>query len=486
MNNEHDIAGVKEGDVLAGKYRIDRVLGVGGMGVVVAAHHIHLDDRVAIKFMLPHALSNAEAVSRFAREARAAVKIKSEHVARVSDVGTLENGAPYMVMEYLEGRDLAAWIQQSGVLPVEQAVDLVLQALEALAEAHTLGIVHRDLKPANLYVIRTPDGQLSVKVLDFGISKMTRSPGLTPSSDMDMTKTNAMMGSPLYMSPEQMQSAKGADARVDIWAMGVILYEILAGTVPFGGDSLPEVLVGIMSAEPEPVRSRRPDLPQGLERVILKCLAKDREQRYPTVAALAADLLPFAPRRSKVSLERISGIMQAAGLSATAIALPPSSDAAVRTLAGAGTEASWGQTADVRSRKKPTWVLGGVGAVGILVVAGALYVVLGRSDPAGPAPVLAASSMVVTPTAHPSAAPSAVAPPVKPPEVVVEPVAASVPVVSPKPERGTSKGPKAQLMRPTQPPPRPPPLPAAGQKDCNPNYYFDTQGEKRFKPQCFR
>ena len=445
MNNERDIAGVKEGDVLAGKYRIDRVLGVGGMGVVVAAHHIHLDDRVAIKFMLPHALSNAEAVSRFAREARAAVKIKSEHVARVSDVGTLENGAPYMVMEYLEGRDLAEWIQQSGVLPVEQAVDLVLQALEALAEAHTLGIVHRDLKPANLFVIRTPDGQLSVKVLDFGISKMTKSSGVTPSGAMDMTKTNAMMGSPLYMSPEQMQSAKGADARVDIWAVGVILYEILAGTVPFGGDSLPEVLVGIMSAEPEPVRSRRPDLPQGLERVILKCLAKDREQRYPTVAALAADLLPFAPRRSKVSLERISGIMQAAGLSASAIALPPSSDAAARAVTGAGTEASWGQTADVGSRKTRTWVLGAA-AAGILVVAGALYVVLGRSDPAGPAPVLAASSMVVTPTGRPqsvvapSPPPQPVAPPVKRPEVVVEPVATSTPVVvSPKPEAGKRK-----------------------------------------------
>ena len=448
MHNENDIAGVSEGDVLAGKYRIDKVLGVGGMGVVVAAHHIHLDDRVAIKFMLPHALTNGEAVSRFAREARAAVKIKSEHVARVSDVGTLENGAPYMVMEYLEGRDLAQWIQQSGVLPIEQAVDLVLQALEALAEAHTLGIVHRDLKPANLFVIRTRDGQLSVKVLDFGISKMTRSPGVTPSSDMDMTKTNAMMGSPLYMSPEQMQSAKGVDARVDIWAVGVILYEILAGRVPFGGDSLPEVLMGIMSAEPDPPRSRRPDLPHGLERVILKCLAKDRDQRYPTVAALAGDLLPFAPRRSKVSLERISGIMQAAGLSATA--LPPSSDAAERALAGAGTEASWGQTADVGSRKTRTWVLGGAAAAGIVVVAGALYL-LGGSEPVGPASALAASATSAAPAGHPTAAPSArpqpVALPVKPPEVIVEPVATSVPVVvSPKPEGGKRKSPKAQLM----------------------------------------
>src|SRR5450432_1125506 len=137
------------------------------MGVVVSAHHLQLDERVAIKFMLREALGNAEAVARFAREARAAVKIKSEHVARVSDVGVLESGAPYMVMEYLDGSDLSAWLKQQGRLPAEQAVDFVLQASEAIAEAHALGIVHRDLKPANLFVIRRPDGALSVKVLDF-------------------------------------------------------------------------------------------------------------------------------------------------------------------------------------------------------------------------------------------------------------------------------------------------------------------------------
>ena len=166
-------AGVEPGQVLAGKYRIERVLGVGGMGVVVAAHHLQLDERVALKFLLPEALHNPEAVARFAREARAAVKIKSEHVARVSDVGQLENGAPYMVMEYLEGSDLSAWLHDRGALPFEQAVDFVLQAGEAIADAHALGIVHRDLKPANLFCVRRSDGQLTIKVLDFGISKLT-------------------------------------------------------------------------------------------------------------------------------------------------------------------------------------------------------------------------------------------------------------------------------------------------------------------------
>src|SRR6476661_1872518 len=162
--------GIREGDVLAGKYRVDRVLGAGGMGVIVAAYHLKLDERVAIKFLLPDALADAAAVARFEQEARAAVKIKSEHSARVIDVGNLDNGAPYMVMEYLEGGDLAAWLRRKGPLPIEQAVEFALQACEAIAEAHGLGIVHRDLKPANLFVIRRADGLLSVKVLDFGIS----------------------------------------------------------------------------------------------------------------------------------------------------------------------------------------------------------------------------------------------------------------------------------------------------------------------------
>jgi serine/threonine-protein kinase len=197
QGGSNSAAGVREGDVLAGQYRVERVLGIGGMGVVVAAHHIQLDEKVALKFLLPDALGNSEAVSRFAREARAAVKIKSEHVARVMNVGTLPNGAPYMVMEYLDGGDLAAWLRERGALSVEQAVEFVLQACEAIAEAHALGIVHRDLKPANLFCIRRADGRLSIKVLDFGISKMSQFGG---SGQSAMTQATGTMGSPLYMS----------------------------------------------------------------------------------------------------------------------------------------------------------------------------------------------------------------------------------------------------------------------------------------------
>jgi eukaryotic-like serine/threonine-protein kinase len=208
------LAGVREGDVLAGKYRVDRVLGAGGMGAVVAAYHMQLETKVALKFLLPAMLANEDAVTRFAREARAAVKITNEHVARVLDVGTLESGAPYIVMEYLDGTDLAGWLRQRGPLPIEEAIDFVLQAGEALAEAHALGIVHRDLKPANLFYIRSADGRPTIKVLDFGISKVTN---LSASaSNLVRTQTATLMGSPFYMSPEQMEATHAVDARTDI------------------------------------------------------------------------------------------------------------------------------------------------------------------------------------------------------------------------------------------------------------------------------
>src|SRR5689334_23477229 len=211
---------VQTGAVLSGKYRIERMLGVGGMGVVMAAHHLQLDERVAIKFLLPDGMNNEEAVARFDREARTAAKIKSEHVARVIDVGSLENGSRYIVMEYLEGADLASFLRSRRLLPVEEAVEFVLQACEALAEAHALGIIHRDLKPENLFLVRRADGLVSVKVLDFGISKIT---ALTGSGrEVGITKTSTIMGSPLYMSPEQMTCAKDVDFRTDIWAMGAI------------------------------------------------------------------------------------------------------------------------------------------------------------------------------------------------------------------------------------------------------------------------
>jgi eukaryotic-like serine/threonine-protein kinase len=372
---------VTEGDILAGKYRIDRVLGVGGMGVVVAAHHLRLDERVAIKFLLPEGATSGESVARFEREARAAVKIKSEHVARVSDVGTLDNGAPYMVMEYLEGDDLSVWLKQRAPLPFEQVADFVLQASEAIAEAHALGIVHRDLKPANLFVIKRPDGALSVKVLDFGISKMRGTGGSRPESSI--TRTAALMGSPLYMSPEQLTSPKDVDMRSDIWAIGIILYELLSGVSPFAAETLPELVAKVLSRAPTSLRKSRPDVPPGLEAVILRCIERDPARRYQSVGQLAADLLPFASPHARLSLERISGVLRSSGLSATALSSSSSSSGAsgAATLVGAtggsyaATQSAWGGTSTPRRQ-----VSLALAVAGVLLVGAAAVFHLRRSD----------------------------------------------------------------------------------------------------------
>jgi serine/threonine-protein kinase len=289
------------GTVLAGKYRVERILGQGGMGVVVEARHIALDERVALKFLLPEYAKVNEAAARFLREARNAVKIKSEHVARVSDVGTLESGAPYMVMEYLEGRDLSGVLEKTGVLSILDACDYIIQGCEAIAEAHSYGIVHRDLKPANLFLSKRPDGTGIVKVLDFGISKS--------SGGVDnLTKTTAAMGSALYMSPEQMQQTRSVDHRTDIYALGISLYELLAGKQPFYADTLPQLCAEILTGIPTPIRTLRPDVPEALAVVMARAYARDRGQRFQSIAEFVIALAPYAPARAQQTVERVARI----------------------------------------------------------------------------------------------------------------------------------------------------------------------------------
>ena len=527
-------AGVREGEVLAGKYRVDRVLGVGGMGIVVAAHHVQLDTKVAIKFLLPSMLRNQEVIGRFAREARAAVKITSEHVARVLDVGTLETGAPYMVMEFLEGGDLGTWLHERGPLPIEQAIDFVLQATVAVADAHGVGIVHRDLKPPNLFCVRRSDGNQVIKVLDFGISKVSDF-GSQPG--MAATKTSAVMGSPLYMSPEQMQSARDVDAQADVWALGVILYELLTGTTPFSGDSYAEVAIKVATAPYAPLRSFRPDAPLGLEAVIGKCLEKDKRLRYPNVAKLALGLAEFSPKRSRVSIERIVGIIQAAGLSESALVLPPTPP--VRATPQPAAAPVQGQLGE-RNTRQGTSVSRGAG--GPAPVAAALAHSLGTMAPSASTAyrvpgvsrlsrpkiaailgTLAAVSgtaivgLVMLPKRTPGAngdsptTPASI--PTPPPHVVLEPqkpvelsagtaAASAMGAMGPQPSGGSSgtKAPHFDAKKATPatkpaasaPPssiaavPFPVVPPPADKPDCNPNYYFDAQGQKKFKHECFR
>ena len=495
-------AGVHEGDVIAGKYRVDKILGVGGMGVVVAARHIQLDEKVALKFLLPEALGDAEAVARFIREARAAVKIKSEHVARVSDVGTLENGAPYMVMEYLEGGDLAAWLKQRGPLPVEQAVDFVLQACDAVADAHALGIVHRDLKPANLFCIRRSDGQFLIKVLDFGISKLTDLTGTGPG--MGMTKTSALMGSPLYMSPEQMRSSRDVDAGTDIWALGVILFELMAGRPAFLAESVTELAIKVANEAPPSLRSFRPDMLPGLEGVVSRCLEKDRRLRYRNVGELAMALWPFAPARARHSVERISGILQSGGFPATSMAVGPSS-AAGSTLSSSGTLPAMGRTTVGGGRGRSAVI--GVGIVGVLAaVAVTALVLLPRRglNLLAPPVTESPSTAAVLPAAAPAASPIGV-PPAPLPAVAILPKLAepalaesatagstpqTSPVASAAPRRSPTKppvGPAPAVATAARPAPSATAPPAGSAKppvNCDPPYYFDARGNRSFKPEC--
>jgi len=297
---------LEPGSVVAGKFRIERVLGEGGMGIVLAAHHLHLGRMVAIKLLKPDALAHKDIVARFANEARSASRIQSEHVARVLDVGALDTGEPYMVMEYLEGCDLSKYVRQRGPLKIDEAVDHLLQACEALAEAHVAGIVHRDLKPANLYLTRRADGSNCVKVLDFGISKAALSPD-QPSSQ-GMTQTSSVLGTPGYMAPEQLRSSKHVDARTDIWSLGVILHELLTGRLAFQGSTVPEIYAAILASPPDSLRSVRPDAPPQLEALILRCLEKDPARRFSNVGELAGAMIHFASPAGRISAERIGRI----------------------------------------------------------------------------------------------------------------------------------------------------------------------------------
>jgi serine/threonine protein kinase len=281
------------GEVLGNKYRVERLVGKGGMGHVVAARHEQLDQPVAIKILRRELCENQEAVARFLREARAAVRIQSEHVARVLDVDTTEDGVPYMVMELLEGQDLAVELQD-GALTIFEAVDYILQACEALAEAHALGIVHRDLKPANLFRTEDRDGSALIKVVDFGISKALATDAPT-SSGMPSTDTQGLLGSPHYMSPEQVRSPKTVDARSDIWSLGVVLYELLIGSPPFVSDTPMSVMAAVVTDAPPSIRGIRDDVPFGLEEAILKCLEKQPSQRYANVIELAEALQFYTP-----------------------------------------------------------------------------------------------------------------------------------------------------------------------------------------------
>jgi eukaryotic-like serine/threonine-protein kinase len=358
---------IRRGEVVGDKYRIEGVLGTGAMGIVYAAHHLLLDERVALKVLRTELVAYPDAVKRFTREARAAAKIKNEHVTRVFDVGELSDGTPYIVMESLDGEDLARWLRTRGALGLEDAIAFVLQACEALAEAHVLGIVHRDLKPSNLFCSRRPDGTLSIKVLDFGISKVAAL--ATSMSGGVVRGGQGTLGSPSYMSPEQM-SSQDVDHRADIWALGVILFELLTDAVPFVAKTLPELCIKVTAESPRSICALRPEIPEEIEATIAKCLAKNPEDRFENLAEFAGSLFPLAGKSARASIERIVQVSRRArtqeavrAASETPPSQRPADRATIRPL---------GATVPPRDEKKSgklTWVgLGGAAAVALGVV----------------------------------------------------------------------------------------------------------------------
>jgi serine/threonine-protein kinase len=299
----------KVGDVIAGKYRLEQVAGEGGMGIVYAAEHLVLRQRVAVKVLLPDAATSELVVERFAREAQAAARIMSEHVARVMDAGSTATGAPFLVMEYLEGCDLEELLSVEGPLPLPEVVDYLLQALEALAHAHASGLVHRDIKPANLFLACRPDGGNVIKMLDFGISKAMRS-----RPEEKKLTGQAVLGSPVYMSPEQLRNAKDIDARADIWSIGIVAYELLSGKPPFDGDGVGEIFAAILEKDPVPLHSVNWRLPPEISDIIAKCLQRKPEDRWTDTAELARALKPFGSGAWNGLIERAEQVLQRAKL----------------------------------------------------------------------------------------------------------------------------------------------------------------------------
>ncbi|HVZ35666.1 MAG TPA: serine/threonine-protein kinase [Polyangiaceae bacterium] len=295
------------GRVLAGRFRVEHVIGVGSMGVVLAARHLELDERVAIKFIRSDMQRVPGVLQRFAREAKAAVSIKSEHVAQVFDVGTEEGIGPFIVMEYLEGRDLCAVLELEGRLPIRRAVHYVMQACEALAVAHANGITHRDIKPENLFLTRQGDLEL-IKLLDFGISKAELT-GTVFGDELSGTESQCLLGTPLYMSPEQIRHTAEVDHRTDIWSLGAVLYELVTARSAFVADSVRQVWTRILETAPTPLGAHCPEAPAALQAVIDRCLEKDPARRFQNVAELAIALLPFAPSRARLYAQRASSIL---------------------------------------------------------------------------------------------------------------------------------------------------------------------------------
>lgn len=504
------ITALVPGSVISGKYRVERPLGAGGMGVVVAARHVDLQQSVAIKVLLPTASNNDEMVARFLREGRSAAQLTSPHVAKVQDTGRLPSGEPYLVMELLHGRDLRAHLASVGRVPLAQAVEWVLQAAHALAEAHARQIIHRDVKPANLFLAETSAGQL-VKVLDFGISKQL------DASEVELTNTLSAVGTPRYMAPEQMRAAKFADARADIWSLGVVLYELTTGRTPFQGDSVTALCFDVMERTPTPPSRLVPEIPPSFDALMAQCLEKDPDDRFQSMEALARALTPFARASLYAGLFGPPSWPSGAVAGSTPMPLDRSSETRLEAPRAVPTPLAptvvqhplpheqppqetmraWDTTAVPRvmppePRRPQRWLLPFGIAVGVLSATGMGMLIASRDSTAMQSSSNAPSASSIAATAPPSAAPtepmvvavplsSTAFPSSSPPDESATPPAASASSAASSP----SAVPSVQKALPPISPVivGPPTRPTA---NCNPPTWTDSSGRKHVKAECNR
>jgi eukaryotic-like serine/threonine-protein kinase len=456
----------RSGDVIDGKYVVERACGRGGLAVVLSAMHAGLDQRVAIKMLLPEWAGDGDVIERFLREGRAATRIKSEHVVRVFDVGKHEAGAPYLVLEFLEGHNLDDVLRMWGPLPVPTAVDWVLQAAEAIAEAHAYGIVHRDLKPANLFLTRRADGSACVKVIDFGLSKLT-DPRMSGSS-AKLTRPSDVMGSPHYMAPEQLRATCDADSRADLWALGAVLHELLVGKPPFRGETVPEICATVLTQEPPRLTSIRASVPPPVENAVLRCLEKDPEARLASAAELARAIAPFGTSVARTSCARIERMLEGGGVVSDLSLLPPMNDERPPSLADWPSDP---YAERMRGSSSMRVILGAVlllGALGVTALM-VMYESVHEGEPRGVTAMQPAPTATATATATGTAPSAAAAPrpaPTPAPEPAPETASATATAAGPANASATAEAVAKPALVPvhrhaaTSPAPRQTPKPA--------------------------
>jgi len=427
---------VAVGDVIDGRFRVEKVLGEGGMGVVVQATHLQLHQPVAVKLLHAEAARDERKRARFLREAQVSARLRSEHVVRLMDFGLSEHGAPIIVMEYLEGTDLAA-VLAKGPLPVDTTVEYLLQAVEGIAEAHAHGLVHRDLKPANLFVSRATDGTPLVKVLDFGVSKLAVG-FMEDGLDGSLTIDKAVVGSPAYMAPEQI-IGEPVDARADVWSMGVILFECLTGRTPFRSGNIPKLFSMIVDHPAPKLADRRPDAPGALQALVDSCLTKSREERCPTVAVFASELVKAAPTPER--LVRVAQIQRLIGAMTTTVAADSAFSPEVVVSSSRWTRAA---------KPSRAWAREAVLLAAALAVLSGVLIGI-RPWSAGARPVDSMNSTASAVRSGTSAQPEPLAntPASAPSTVATEPAAAPVAATS---QQGTTKPPDKRALQPRRKP----------------------------------